>query len=87
MYLFSFTTAVRSFHVYMYKNVWEPTIAGVSFVKRFLVIDHFTWLLWHYSSVAIDDDGITITFDNGPDGWGNSVALTPYLQVDPSYPI
>ena len=30
MYSFSLTTAVCGFHIY--KDVWEPTIAGVSFV-------------------------------------------------------
>ena len=30
MYLFLLTTAVGGFHVY--KDVWEPTTAGVSFV-------------------------------------------------------
>ena len=30
MYLFSLTTAVHGF--YVYKDVWEPTTTGVSFV-------------------------------------------------------
>ena len=57
MYSFSLTIAVFGFHIY--KHVWEPTIAGVNFIQRFLVTDHFacfSTLVTLASQLAIDDD-------------------------------
>ena len=42
MYLFSLTTAMLGFHVY--KDVWEPTVAGVSLIKWFLSNGQFCWV-------------------------------------------
>ena len=68
MYSFSFTTAVCGFHIY--KDVWETTIAGVSFILTFLVTNHLTrfsslGVTSVFIQLAIDHNGKT--FDNGPD--------------------